>query len=87
VGTQYRSAILYHDDRQRQIAEQYKQQLSDARTFGAPIVTEIMPLKNFFPAEKYHHDYFRSNPAQSYCAFVIRPKVEKFQKEFGDLLA
>ena len=87
VGTQYRSAVFYHDDRQRQIAEQYIRQLDDARTFSAPIVTEITPLKNFFPAENYHQDYFRSNPAQSYCAFVIRPKVEKFQEEFSDLLA
>jgi methionine-S-sulfoxide reductase len=86
VGTQYRSAVFYHDEYQRQIAEQYKQQLDATGTFGAPIVTEITPLKNFFPAENYHQDYFRSNPAQSYCAFVIRPKVEKFQKQFADLL-
>jgi methionine-S-sulfoxide reductase len=87
VGTQYRSAVFYHDDNQRQIAEQYKQQLDAAGTFGAPIVTEITPLANFFTAENYHQDYFRSNPAQSYCAFVIRPKVEKFAKEFANLLA
>jgi methionine-S-sulfoxide reductase len=87
VGTQYRSAVFYHDDNQRQIAEQYKHQLDAAGTFGAPIVTEITPLKNFFPAENYHRDYFRSNPAQSYCAFVIRPKVEKFAAQFADLLA
>jgi peptide-methionine (S)-S-oxide reductase len=87
VGTQYRSAVFYHDDRQRQIAEQYQQQLDAAGTFNAPIVTEITPLKNFFPAENYHQDYFRSNPARSYCALVIRPKVEKLQKEFADLLA
>jgi methionine-S-sulfoxide reductase len=87
VGTQYRSAVFYHDDSQRQIAEQYKQQLDAAGTFGAPIVTEITPLRNFFPAENYHQNYFRSNPAQSYCAFVIRPKVEKFQQEFSDFLA
>jgi methionine-S-sulfoxide reductase len=86
VGTQYRSAIFYHDDQQREIAEQYKQQLDAAGTFGAPIVTEIVPLKNFYPAERYHQDYFRSNPAQSYCALVIRPKIEKFEKQFADLL-
>jgi peptide-methionine (S)-S-oxide reductase len=86
VGTQYRSAVFYHDDDQRRIAEQYKQQLNASGTFTAPIVTEITPLTNFFPAENYHHDYYRSNPAQSYCAVVIRPKVEKFTKEFPNLL-
>ena len=86
VGTQYRSAIFYHNDDQRRIAEAYQQQLDASGTFAAPIVTEITPLTNFYPAENYHHDYFRSNPAQSYCAFVIRPKVEKFKKEFGELL-
>ena len=87
VGTQYRSAIFYHSVEQRRVAEEYKQQLDESATFGAPIVTEIAPLMNFYPAEDYHQDYFRSNPAQSYCAFVIRPKVEKFKKEFKDLLA
>jgi peptide-methionine (S)-S-oxide reductase len=86
VGTQYRSAVFYHNDDQRRTAEAYRQQLEASGTFGAPIVTEIAPLKNFFPAENYHQDYFNSNPAQSYCAFVIRPKVEMFQKEFGTLL-
>jgi methionine-S-sulfoxide reductase len=86
VGTQYRSAIFYHNDQQRQIAEQYKEQLDASGVFGPPIVTEITPLANFYPAEGYHQNYFRSNPAQSYCAFVIRPKVEKFRKEFDDLL-
>jgi peptide-methionine (S)-S-oxide reductase len=87
VGTQYRSAVFYHNDDQRQIAEQYKQQLDTAGTFGAPIVTEISPLQNFFPAEQYHQNYFRSNPAQSYCAFVIRPKVKKFEQQFGEFVA
>jgi peptide-methionine (S)-S-oxide reductase len=87
VGTQYRSAIFYHNDAQRRTAEAYKDQLNAAGTFAAPIVTEITPFKNFYPAENYHQDYFRSNPAQSYCAVVIRPKVEKFKKEFEELLA
>jgi len=86
VGTQYRSAVFYHNDAQRRTAEAYKQQLDASGTFGAPIVTEITPLTNFYPAENYHQDYFRTNPQQSYCAVVIRPKVEKFRKEFGGLL-
>ncbi len=86
VGTQYRSAIFYHNDDQRRIAEAYKEQLDASATFAAPIVTEITPFKDFYPAEQYHQNYFRSNPAQSYCAGVIRPKVEKFTKEFAELL-
>jgi peptide-methionine (S)-S-oxide reductase len=86
VGTQYRSAIFYHNDDQRRIAEAYKKQLNESGTFAAPIVTEITPFKNFYPAEQYHQNYFRLNPAQSYCAAVIRPKVEKFKKEFVGLL-
>jgi peptide-methionine (S)-S-oxide reductase len=87
VGTQYRSAIFYHTEEQRRAAEQYKAQLDAAGTFGAPIVTEITPFKNFYPAEPYHHNYFNLNPAQGYCSAVIRPKLEKFKKEFKDLLA
>ena len=87
VGTQYRSAIFYHTDAQRSTAEAYKQQLDAAGTFGAPIVTEITPFKSFYLAENYHHNYFNLNPAQSYCAVVIRPKVEKLKKEFAEMLA
>jgi methionine-S-sulfoxide reductase len=86
VGPQYRSAIFYHSDRQQKIAEQYKRQLDDSGQFKSPIVTEITAYKNFYSAEKYHQDYFAINPAQRYCALVIRPKVEKFKKEFKDLL-
>ncbi len=86
VGTQYRSAIFYHNDEQREVAEQYKAQLEKSNAFGAPIVTEITPFEKFYPAEKYHQKYFDLNPGQSYCQVVIRPKVEKFQKEFGELL-
>jgi peptide-methionine (S)-S-oxide reductase len=86
VGTQYRSAIFYHNDEQRRIAEQYKKQLDQSGTFKSQIVTEISPIKNFFPAEKYHRNYFNDNPSQQYCQFVIRPKVEKFNKEFKDML-
>jgi peptide-methionine (S)-S-oxide reductase len=86
VGTQYRSAIFYHNDAQRKLAEEYKKQLDGSGTFGAPIVTEIVPFEKFYPAEKYHQEYFEFNPGQQYCEYVIRPKVEKFRKEFADLL-
>jgi peptide-methionine (S)-S-oxide reductase len=86
VGTQYRSAIFYHNDAQRKLAEEYKKQLDGSGTFGAPIVTEIVPFEKFYPAEKYHQEYFELNPGQQYCEYVIRPKVEKFRKEFADLL-
>jgi peptide-methionine (S)-S-oxide reductase len=87
VGTQYRSAIFYHNDDQRRIAEAYKEQLDASGKFGAPIVTEITPFKNFYPAEGYHQNYFNLNPEQSYCVAVIGPKVEKFKKQFANVLA
>jgi methionine-S-sulfoxide reductase len=86
VGTQYRSGIFYHDDEQLAVAEVYKRQLDASKSFGAPIVTEITAFERFYPAEKYHQEYFERNPNQGYCAMVIRPKVEKFQKEFKELL-
>jgi peptide-methionine (S)-S-oxide reductase len=86
IGTQYRSAIFYHNEEQHRIAEQYKKQLDKSGTFKSPIVTEITPFKNFFSAEGYHQNYFNSNPSERYCEFVIRPKVEKFNKEFKTLL-
>ena len=86
VGTQYRSAVFYHNDEQKRIAEAYKKQLDKSGTFKSPIVTEITPIKNYFPAEKYHQNYFNLNPNQQYCQYVIRPKIEKFNKEFKDLL-
>lgn len=86
VGTQYRSAVFYHSDDQRRIAEAYKAQLDKSGTFKSPIVTEITAFEKFYPAENYHQKYFELNPAQSYCQVVIRPKVEKFRKEFKALL-
>lgn len=83
VGTQYRSGIYYHDEQQREIAERYKKQLNDSGAFPGPIVTEIEPLGVFYKAEDYHQNYFNENPNQPYCQFVVRPKVEKFQKLFG----
>lgn len=86
IGTQYRSAVFYHSDEQRRVAEVYKKQLDASKTFAGPIVTEITPLTNFYPAEKYHQNYYNDNPYQGYCQFVVRPKVEKLQKQFKDLL-
>jgi peptide-methionine (S)-S-oxide reductase len=82
VGTQYRSAIFYHDDRQKLIAEQYKKKLNDEKIFDDPIVTEIVPSTVFYPAERYHQNYFNQNDDQPYCSMVIRPKVEKIEKIF-----
>ncbi len=86
VGTQYRSAIFYHDEVQKGIAEAYVKQLTDAGTWPDPIVTEIAKADTFYVAEDYHQDYYRRNGSQPYCAFVVRPKVEKFKKQFQDRL-
>jgi peptide-methionine (S)-S-oxide reductase len=86
VGPQYRSAIFYHDERQKALAEKYKKELDASGAFDAPIVTEIAPFKNFYKAEDYHQNYFNENPTQGYCAFIIKPKVEKFEKVFKNKL-
>lgn len=84
VGPQYRSVIFYHDDEQRKKAEHYRDELNKANAFGSPIVTAIEPFRNFYAAENYHQDYYRNNRNQPYCYFVIRPKLEKFEKVFRD---
>ena len=86
IGPQYRSVVFYHDEEQKKTAEAYKAQLHQSGVFNKPIVTEISPLINFYEAEDYHQDYFNLNGGQPYCSFVIRPKVEKFKKEFKDKL-
>lgn len=86
VGTQYRSVIFYHNDEQKKLAEQYKTELDKSGAWSDPIVTEISPLTNYFPAEDYHQEYFENNPNQKYCNFVIAPKVEKFEKVFKNKL-
>ena len=86
VGTQYRSAIFYHNDDQRQAAETYKKELEIARTFDASIVTEITPLDVFYPAEDHHQNYFNDNGDQPYCQFVVKPKVEKVKRVFAEKL-
>ena len=79
AGTQYRSIILYNNEAQKVAAEKSKAEAQ--KHFSNPIVTQIVPLKKFYKAEGYHQDYYRSNPDQPYCRFVIRPKVEKFEQK------
>lgn len=85
-GTQYRSVIFYHTEDQKRLAEQYKQKLEKAGIWSDPIVTEISPYTSFYPAEGYHQNYYNDNPKQGYCAYIIRPKVEKLEKVFRDRL-
>ncbi|MBK8944559.1 MAG: peptide-methionine (S)-S-oxide reductase MsrA [Ignavibacteriae bacterium] len=86
VGTQYRSAIFYHNDEQKKLAEEYKSKLESAKVYNNPIVTEITKFTKFYPAENYHQDYYEQNKSQPYCSFVITPKVEKFKKVFESKL-
>jgi peptide-methionine (S)-S-oxide reductase len=86
VGPQYRSVIFYHNDEQKKLAEKYKEALDKSGAWEKPIVTEISPFTKFYPAEDYHQEYYENNPNQGYCAFVIAPKVEKFEKVFKDKL-
>jgi peptide-methionine (S)-S-oxide reductase len=86
IGTQYRSAIFAQTPEQRRIAETLVRELSTARLWPAPIVTEIADAARFWPAEGYHQDYFSQNPAQPYCMGVVAPKVAKFRKQFLDRL-
>jgi peptide-methionine (S)-S-oxide reductase len=86
AGTQYRSVIFYHDDRQKEVAETVKRQLDQSGAWDDPIVTEISAAPTFYEAEAYHQDYYRQNPGQGYCQFVIRPKMDKFRKAFADKL-
>jgi peptide-methionine (S)-S-oxide reductase len=86
VGTQYRSALFYADDDQRSQAQAYIADLRSSKTFSRPIVTELKPLGQFYPAEKYHQDFYDNNQSYPYCTFVIDPKVAKLRKEFAHLL-
>jgi len=86
VGTQYRSVIFYHNVEQKRLAKKYKEELNKSEIWDKPIVTEIVPFTNFYPAENYHQNYYDNNPSQPYCSFVITPKVEKFEKVFKDKL-
>lgn len=86
VGPQYRSIILTHDATQDASAREVIAELTAARLWGNPIVTEIVPLTQFWPAEPEHHNYFALNPWSGYCQAVVAPKVVKFRKNFADLL-
>lgn len=86
IGTQYRSAIFYSDARQKKEAEDMIRSLTEQKIFDDKIVTKIEPLKEFFPAENYHQNYFANNPTQGYCSAVINPKVAKIRKEFSKYL-
>lgn len=86
VGTQYRSAIFYADDEQRTKAEALIRELNDGHAYDKPVVTEVAPLGEFYPAEDYHRDYYRNHADQPYCQLVIAPKLEKMQKRFAELL-
>lgn len=83
VGPQYRSVIFTHDAGQAQVARDLIAELAGERVFDAPIVTEVAPLPEFYPAEAYHQDYYRQHTRQPYCAFVIAPKLAKFRKHFA----
>ena len=85
-GPQYRSVIFYHDNAQRITAENLKHELNQAKIWNNPIVTEISPLTNYYQAEEYHNDFYEKNSSNSYCNFVITPKVEKFEKVFKEQL-
>ena len=86
VGTQYRSAIFYHNDEQKEKAEHYKAELNKSGAYDKPIVTEITGVTKFYPAEDYHQNYYNTHGSQPYCYLVIRPKVEKFEKVFKNKL-
>jgi peptide-methionine (S)-S-oxide reductase len=84
VGPQYRSAVFHHSEEQREAAERLIAELDAEGVWEAPIVTEVTPLPRFHPAEAYHQEYFRRNPNQGYCQYVVAPKVAKFRQKFRD---
>jgi len=85
-GTQYRSAIFYLSEEQKDLATAYKKRLNESGAFSAPIITEITKASTYYPAEKYHQNYYSLNPNKGYCQYVIQPKMEKFRKAFADKL-
>ena len=86
VGTQYRSVIFYTTPEQKRITEDFIKELNALHKMGAPIVTELAPLTNFYEAENYHKDYFATHPGNPYCELVINPKLQKVQEKFAELL-
>lgn len=83
TGTQYRSAIFYHNTQQQAVAEELVGELNKAHLWEKPIVTQLVPLGTFYPAEDYHREYFSRRPEQAYCQMVISPKVQKFRKQWA----
>ncbi|MDB5228323.1 MAG: peptide methionine sulfoxide reductase [Bacteroidota bacterium] len=86
VGTQYRSVVFYHNDAQKKAAEEIISELNKAHAYPSPIVTEVTQFDKFYKAEDYHQNYYNNNKSQGYCAYVIQPKIEKFEKVFKDRL-
>ena len=86
VGSQYRSAIFYHDQEQKETAEQVMKEVRDEKIWERPLVTELVPFTAFYPAEDYHKDYFKRNPNLGYCQVIIAPKVSKFRKHYLNML-
>ena len=86
AGTQYRSGIYYASPEQKQVIDDFIREASQDKTFGKPIVTEVLPLANYWPAEANHQDYFEKHPHHGYCLMVAAPKVEKFRKTFANLV-
>lgn len=86
VGEQYRSVVFPHTERQKEIVTTYMQELEESGQYNKPIVTTIEPFKKFYDAEEYHQDYYKLNPSDPYVRSVARPKVQKFEKEFKDIL-
>jgi len=86
VGTSYRSAVFYHNERQKNVVEELIGELNKAHLWEKPIVTQIVPLDTFYPAEDYHREYFSRHPEQAYCQTVISPKVNKFRKKWTERL-
>ena len=86
IGTQYRSAIFVHDEDQRRVADEVIAEITAAGIFEDPIVTEVVDLQTYYPAETYHDDYYQQNSEQGYCRVVISPKLAKFRQRFADRL-
>jgi len=86
VGTQYRSVVFFHSEKQKEVAEKVIQLFNDEKVYDKPIVTEVSPFDKFYIAEDYHINYYARNKSQGYCQFVVAPKVEKFRKVFKDQL-
>ncbi|XOV79639.1 MAG: peptide-methionine (S)-S-oxide reductase MsrA [Aestuariibacter sp.] len=86
VGTQYRSAVFFHDDEQQQAAETIIQQMTEQQMWPDPVVTEVQPVANYYEAEAFHQDYFNNNPQNQYCNIVVAPKLAKFRKTFSSRL-